>query len=145
MPVNGLSIGRDLQIVILHPFAPNGRLDISVLDGFEPKQINGKINVIPVNKPPIRGVLPQGWDFTIMVQRTDPQISIFIAALEAAYFSGVSVPVGTVYEYITEPGGGTSTYCYNGVAFSLSQAGAFNNDKEVKIALECHASTRTVA
>ena len=62
--------------------------------------------------------------------------------MEATYHAGSAVAVGSLFQYINEPDGSTSTYQYDGAVFKLSQAGVWRGDQSVKQRLEFFASTR---
>jgi hypothetical protein len=52
------------------------------------------------------------------------------------------LPAGTVYQYVTEVDGSTSTYQYSGVVFKLVNAGSWKGDASVKQKLEFFATKR---
>jgi hypothetical protein len=52
------------------------------------------------------------------------------------------VPFGTVYQYVTETDGSTSTYQYDTVVFKLASSGQWKGDSSVKQKLEFFASQR---
>lgn len=145
MPANNLTIGRDCQVVVLHPLAPGGRLDLPVVDMFEADQNTNHIKVIPINGIPIMAETPSGWTGRLTVTRTGNSLGTFFTAMEQVYYAGGNVTNGTVYQYITETDGSVSTYRFDSCAFFLPKGGSFAGDKEVKITLEFHAATRSVA
>src|SRR3954467_15304539 len=53
-----------------------------------------------------------------------------------------SVLQGTMYQYVTETDGSTSTYQYDGVIFRFSNAGTWKGDSSVKQKLEFFAVRR---
>jgi hypothetical protein len=50
--------------------------------------------------------------------------------------------MGTLYQYVTETDGSTSTYQYDSVVFKLTNAGHRKGDASVKQKLEFFASRR---
>ncbi len=72
-----------------------------------------------------------------------PAVEDFIAHLESDYYAGNSPAAGTLYQYITEIDGSTSTYQFNNVVFKLVSAGVWRGDASVKQRLEFFGSTRT--
>ena len=52
------------------------------------------------------------------------------------------MPAGTLYQYIAEPDGSTSTYKYDGAVFRFAQAGQWRGDASVRQRLEFFASAR---
>ncbi len=67
----------------------------------------------------------------------------FIATTEQAYYNGGQLLTSTLYQYVTEADGSTSTYQYDGTVFKLSSAGAWRGDATVKQKLEFFAARRT--
>jgi len=61
---------------------------------------------------------------------------------ERIFLSQGSLPAGTVYQYVTEVDGSTSTYQYSGVVFKLVNAGSWKGDASVKQKLEFFATKR---
>ena len=86
--------------------------------------------------------MPKGWDGTFEVERGSSNVDDFIAAAEQAFLNGGQVPQGTLYQYVTEVDGSTSTYQYNGVVFKLASAGQWRGDQAVRQRLEFYASSR---
>jgi hypothetical protein len=66
----------------------------------------------------------------------------FIAQIESAYLAGQTVAAGTLYQYVNEPDGSTSTYQFNGVVFKLASAGAYSGTAPVTQKLDFYASGR---
>ena len=69
-------------------------------------------------------------------------VAPLMAAAEQAFFTQGSLPAGTVYQYVTEVDGSTSTYQYSGVVFRLVNAGTWRGDASVKQKLEFFATQR---
>ena len=82
------------------------------------------------NEPIAQTTLDDLWDFS------DP------AASEQRFFDGLSVPSGTMYQYITETDGSTSTYQYESAVFKLGNAGVWKGDTGVRQKLEFYATRR---
>jgi hypothetical protein len=139
MPINNFNIGRDCQLVLI---GPAGRVDLSYVTGFESRQITHSIRVDKLDGTQISAELPRGWEGTFELERGTSAADDFIAAAEQSYFNGDGVPFGTVYQYVTETDGSTSTYQYNTVVFKLSSAGNWKGDASVKQKLEFFASQR---
>ena len=66
----------------------------------------------------------------------------FIARGEQLFNNGGAVPTGTLYQYVAEPDGSTSTYQFDAAVFKLAQAGSWRGDQSVKQRLEFFAATR---
>lgn len=139
MPSNAFSVGRDCQLVVMGPF---GRIDLSHVTGFESRQLTAPIRVDRIDGSQLAAELPKGWDGHFEIERGSSVVDDFIAKIEAAYIAGTAVPTGTLYQYVQETDGSTSTYQYVSVVFKLSQAGLWRGDQSVKQRLDFFASRR---
>jgi hypothetical protein len=139
MSSNQFSVGRDCQLVVIGPF---GRVDLSFVTGFESHQVTAPVRIDRMDGVHMAAELPKGWDGFFELERGNSAIDDFIAAIEAAYHSGTAVPTGTLYQYVQEADGSTSTYQYDAAVFKLAQAGSWRGDQSVKQRLEFYASKR---
>jgi hypothetical protein len=139
MPINSFSIGRDCQLVVMGPF---GRVDLTYVTGFESRQVTQSVRLDRLDGVPMGAELPRGWEGSFEVERGTSAVDDFIAATEAAFFNQGSLPAGTVYQYIAEVDGSTSTYQYSGVVFKLANSGSWRGDASVRQKLEFYATQR---
>jgi hypothetical protein len=139
MPVNSFSIGRDCQLVVM---GPQGRVDLTYVTGFESRQITQSVRLDRLDGVPMGAELPKGWEGSFEVERGTSAVDDFIAAAEQIFLNQGSLPAGTVYQYVTEVDGSTSTYQYSGVVFKLANAGSWKGDAAVKQKLEFFATQR---
>ena len=139
MPINSFSIGRDCQLVVM---GPQGRVDLTYVTGFESRQITQSIRLDRLDGVPMGAELPKGWEGSFEVERGTSAVDDFIAVSEQAFLSQGSMPAGTVYQYIAEVDGSTSTYQYSGVVFKLVNSGSWRGDAAVKQKLEFFATQR---
>ena len=139
MSLTMFSIGRDTQLVVI---GPTGRIDLSFVTVFESRQLTQSVRVDRLDGNQMGTELPKGWEGSFEFERGDSTVDDFIAAAEQQYFNGDSVPGGTMYQYVTETDGSTSTYQYDGVVFKLSNAGIWKGDSSVKQKLEFFAARR---
>jgi len=136
---NSFSVGRDCQLVVMGPF---GRVDLTYVTAFESRQITAPVRIDRIDGVQMAAELPKGWDGYFELERGSSAADDFIAVMEVAFLAGSAVPSGTLYQYVAETDGSTSTYQYDGVVFKLAQAGAWRGDQSVKQKLEFFASTR---
>src|SRR4051794_32063881 len=101
MPVNGFSVGKDVQLNIN---LPSGPLNITLTD-FNADPMFNDLKSKPLDGVPIFGVIPDGWKGAFKFDRRDPLVDNFFAAAEAGYFAGQNNGSGTVLETITEADG----------------------------------------
>ncbi len=139
MPSNNFSVGRDCQLVVMGPF---GRVDLSHVTGFESRQLTAPVRVDRIDGTQLAAELPKGWEGFFELERGGPAADDFIARVEDAYVSGNPVPVGTLYQYVAETDGSTSTYQYDNAVFKLANAGTWRGDQSVKQRLEFFAARR---
>jgi hypothetical protein len=139
MPYNTFTIGSDCQIVVLGPF---GRVDLAHVTGFEAHQMTLALRVDRLDGVQLGAELPKGWTGSFMLDRGSSAVDDFIAQIEQAYLAGQAINAGTLYQYINEPDGSTSTYQFNGVVFKLTSAGVYKGDAAVTQKLDFYASGR---
>ncbi len=139
MATTTFSVGRDCQLVVM---GPSGRVDLTHVTGFESRQITHPIRVDRLDGTQMAAELPKGWEGSFEIERGTSAVDDFIAAAESLYFANGRVPPGTLYQYVTETDGSTSTYQYDSAVFKLASAGAWKGDASVKQKLEFFATRR---
>lgn len=137
--LTAFSVGRDTQLVVI---GRSGRLDLTHVTAFESRQLTQSIRVSRLDGTPLGAELPKGWDGSFELERGTSSVDDFIAGLEQGYFDGADTAAGSMYQYVTEPDGSTSTYQYDNVVFKLSNAGVWRGDASVKQKLDFFASRR---
>lgn len=65
-----------------------------------------------------------------------------MAAVEAAYWNAGTVGSGTIYQYVTEPDGTTSTWEFSNVSMQL-KSDPWQADHMIHQTVQFFASTRT--
>ena len=139
MPINSFSNGRDCQLVVM---GPQGRVDLTYVTGFESRQLTQSVRLDRLDGVPMGAELPKGWEGSFDLERGTSEADDFISAMETAFFANGVIPAGTLYQYVAETDGSTSTYQYSGVVFKLANAGAWRGDASVKQRLEFFATQR---
>jgi hypothetical protein len=139
MPYNTFLVGNDCQLVVMGPF---GRVDLEHVTGFEAHQMTQSIRIDRLDGMQLGAELPKGWSGTFTLDRGSPAADDFIAQIEKAYFAGQTISAGTLYQYVNEPDGSTSTYQFSGAVFKLTSAGAYRGDAPVAQRLDFYASSR---
>jgi hypothetical protein len=139
MSISAFSIGRDTQLVII---GPSGQVDLTHVTAFDSHQMTQSVRVNRLDGNLMGMELPKGWEGNFELERGDSGVEDFIAGLEQDYFNGNVNEFSSMYQYISEVDGSTSTYQYNSVVFKLSNAGLWRGDAAVKQKLEFFASRR---
>jgi len=140
MPINSFNVGKDVSLDIVDP--NQGVITFTLITGFAAKQrikedrISGLDGVI---RPLI---LPDGWEGSLDIERSDSLVDDYFAAVEAAYYNGQSVQSATITETISEASGAVSQYRYTGVMLKFENAGDWKGESSVKLKVGFLASRR---
>lgn len=140
MALNTFSTGKDCQVVVLGPF---GRVDLEHVTGFQSRQITASVRVDRMDGTMLGAELPKGWDGSFEIERGSSSADDLVSQIEQSYLSGATPAPGTLYQYVDEVNGSTSTYQFNGVVFKLASAGVYKGDASVKQTLEFFATSRS--
>ena len=139
MSISTFSVGRDTQLVVI---GPSGRIDLTHVTAFDSHQVTQSIRVNRLDGNQMGMELPKGWEGSFELERGDSVVEDFIANMEQSYFNGSMSELGSMYQYVSEVDGSTSTYQYDSVVFHLTNAGQWRGDAAVKQKLEFFASRR---
>lgn len=113
---NPYSIGRDCRITLLW----NGsRIDLRDVTGFQSEQHTIIQRATPLNGLPVEFNTPSGWRGIFTIARANANLDSLVAAIEASFWNAGNIGSGTLYQYIREPDGTTTTWEYSGVSLSL--------------------------
>lgn len=144
MPVNNMSIGKDVSVVII---TSTGSLNIpaAAVTKFDSQPITDNENRMGMDGVTRALVVPTGWKGSFDVDRMNSSVEDWWAQLEAAYFAGQNIASGTITETISNPDGSISQYRYTGVMFDLNDLGSREPSKVIKQKLGFVASRRVKA
>lgn len=134
------NIGRDGKIVFLW----NGtRIDLPSVTQFQSQQTTNIVASTPLNSKPKSYNIPNGWSGSFMVQRDSATLDTLVNNIESAFWTSGTITNGTLYFYVTEPDGTTSTWEFTDVTIRLDAAGTWRNDDLVTQSVAFIASQRT--
>lgn len=139
MAISVFSVGRDTQLVVV---GPSGTINLVHVTAFESRQVTQSVRVNRLDGSQMGMELPKGWEGSFELERGDSTVEDFIAATEQSYYSGSMSSISTMYQYVSEVDGSTSTYQYDSVVFRLTNAGLWKGDAAVKQKLEFFGSRR---
>jgi hypothetical protein len=145
--VGNFSVGRDVQAVAI---APNGtRIDLTGLTDFSYHPMYKKPRSEPLNGPPIERYIPDGHQLKFTIDRTNSNNERLVSQIEQGWWAlGSSDPgtwaAGTVYIYITETSGSTTTMQFSGVSLGMTQGGDYKTDTPIKQTIEGFAQRMQV-
>ena len=129
--VNQFNTGRDCTVVILHPLAPGGRIDLPLVTDFDVKPKYHDISSNGIDGFTRTMHVPQNLDVMFSVDRSDPTIDTFCSALWTSYRATGRIPAGSVYQYVTELNGSTTTTNFTSVVFKPDDLGSWKKDSAV--------------
>jgi hypothetical protein len=146
MPISNttgtFSTGRDCSIVIIHP--KFGRVQLDNVTGFDPKQDVIKLKSNRLDGVKMTASLPDGWSGSLMVDRGSPSLDLLMAQIEAAWIDSGTYDNATLYQFITEVGGGQTVAVYDNVSLALADAGNWQPDAITKQRLDFEANRRRI-
>lgn len=131
MATNQFSTGKDCTLVIIHPLARGGRLDLPLITDMDAKPKFHDITGNHLDGYTRTQHIPQNIDLAFSVDRSTSDVEDFLSALWNAYRTAGRVPDGKVYQYVTEIDGSTTTTQYDGVAFKVDDLGTYKKDDRV--------------
>ena len=146
MPITQASgafnVGRDIQLVIQHPLAPGGRVDLPNVMSFKAAQQVANIKIDRLDGVQLYADLPKGWDGSFMVERGSSGVDDLFALIEANWYASGAFLQAQIFQYIVEVNGASSTYLFQSSSLKLSDAGEWKGDASVKQTVNFMASRR---
>lgn len=136
MPTPTFNIGRDAVVVTNGPF---GQLELNTTE-FQWADNTHEVMSRPVNGKTQIAYIPDYVSGRFEVDRNSSVLEGLISKSKAAFYNGGSIPVGSLFAYITEITGSITTLQFNNVVFRLSNGGQYKQDDAVKQTLEFAAS-----
>lgn len=142
MPLNTFNVGADCRLVIQHPLAAGGQLNLGDVTNFKAEQQTKALKYTRLDGQTKLGEYPEGWSGSFQLERTGHDVDDFICTLEQAILNNQNPNPGTIYAYITETDGSTSTYQFKNAVFKMEDAGTYAGADTVKQTLNFTASQR---
>lgn len=137
------NVGRDVAVVVI---APDGtQLDLIGQIEINWRGLYETVTHEPINSPPLRRFLPMGHEFTLTLERRGPDNEALFSQIEQGYWAGGypngTQNAGTIYIYVDEADGGTTTYQGNQVSLMMSERMRARQRTAVGQTIEGFAST----
>ncbi len=137
--MNPYTIGHNCSVVILWQ---GTRYDFRDVTMFSSAQEVTPQRSDPLNSPPIEFNTPRGWRGTIGIDRATPTLDNLISSIEAAFWNAGVIGSGTIYQYIKEVDGSTTTFEFVNASLNLTAAGSYAAEAIVKQSLAFFSSLR---
>ena len=117
MPINGISVGRDVNITLNDN---NGPVASNRVKSFTSKQKTSNKETAALDGINRHINIPMGWEGSFEMERTSSVIDDYFANLENnVYYAGQNLSTITLTETITEVTGAVTQYQYVGVVVSF--------------------------
>lgn len=136
---NPFNVGRDCKVTLLWGGL---RVDMPTVTGFQAQQNTHQLNSMPLNSVPTFVDIENGWRGSFSVDRNKSGLDDLIASKEAAFWDAGIINQGTIYQYIRETDGTTTTWEFSGASIRLPEAGNYRAEEKVSQRLEFSASMR---
>lgn len=131
MATNFFNTGKDCTVVLRHQLAPGGQLQLDLITDFDAKPMFHDISSNALDGYTRTRHIPQNLVITFTVDRNNSAIDDFCSALWQAYRVSGVIPDGSVYQYVLEENGSTTTTQYTGVAFKPDDLGSYKKEDRV--------------
>jgi hypothetical protein len=118
-------------LVIRHPLAPQGEIKLALVTDFDVKPAFHDITGNHLDGFTRTQHIPQNLAISFTFDRNDPTLEIFASAMWQAYRTRGRLPEGSVFQYVNEIDGSTSTNRYDGVAFKPDDFGSWKKESAV--------------
>lgn len=139
MPINGISVGKDVVITLNDN---NGTIVTNRIKAFGSRQKSSNRESVAIDGINRHINIPMGWEGNFEMERTSSAIDDYIFNNEQLYYAGQNVPAITITETITEANGSTSQYQYLGVVIALDNAGDWKADDYITQKINFSAQQR---
>lgn len=136
---NPFNVGRDCKVTLLWGGL---RVDMPTVTGFQAQQNTHQISSTPLNSVPKFVDIENGWRGSFNVDRNNSGLDDLVASKEAGFWDAGIINQGTIYQYIRETDGTTTTWEFSGASIRLPDAGNYRAEEKVSQRLEFSASMR---
>ena len=134
------SIGRDCTLVLVDQTF--GQIQLDNVTGFTCKQVTQQVRVDRMDGVQLNGEIPKGWSGSFELERANAVMDSYFANKESAWFTSGVLSSATVYQYVAEADGSTTTLQYDNVALKFTDAGDWHGDRSVKLRVDFIANRR---
>lgn len=136
------SIGRDCSVVLVHPLAPGGRVEMANVTGFAATPEYTSVRSKRLDGNTLNAELPEGYAITIDLDRDGPGIDDLMVLVEAAWRGAGILYSASVFQYVTEPNGAVSTYHFTECSLQFADLGSWKADSIVSQRISGRANRR---
>ncbi|GCE85161.1 hypothetical protein [Komagataeibacter diospyri] len=139
MATKPFNVGRDCRVVLIY----NGsRIKLPTVTGFQAQQQTHRLTSSPLNDMPAFYDTPNGWSGTFNFQRDNSGADDLFAAIESGFWDAGTMILGSIYQYLDECDGTTTTYEFMGATIALNNAGNFQSENIVNQSVSFMARIR---
>jgi hypothetical protein len=141
MPISGLSIGRDVTWKINTAQGPIvfSQDHITSFESAPDAELKKYLGVSGIITPAVFHV---GHSIKMDIVRVGDTLDRYWAVAEAAYFAGIDLPGGMIYETIQEPNGTVSQFVYTNIQLKVDTFGEKTGNNWISIKFSGYAARR---
>lgn len=140
MPINGISVGKDVTITFND--STGNVVSLTRIKNFSSKQKTSNRETAAIDGVNRHVNIPMGWEGSFEFERTSPALDNYISNQERLYYSGQNVPTATITETITEADGSVTQWQYIGCVFTYESAGDWKAEDYITQKLAFSAQDR---
>lgn len=134
------SVGRDCTLVLIDQAF--GQIQLDNVTGFSCRQVTAPIKVDRLDGVQLHGEIPKGWTGSFELERANAVMDSFFAQKEESWFSSGMLTTATLYQYVSEVDGSTTTMQFDNVALRFAEAGQWHGDRSVALHVQFTANRR---
>ena len=141
MPVNGMNVGRDYQLIYYDGDAGT----IQDLGDVQNVRITAQKHDIvsrPYNQPPRFGYVPDGYRIDFTITRTSSVLENLMVSKETAFNQGQVMNAGYLNENVTNPDGSITRYQYQHVVIYMTDQGDVSRERVISQRMEAMATAK---
>lgn len=141
MPISGLSIGRDVTWKIQTAQGPLvfSQDHITSFEASPDAELKKLLGVSGIITP---AIFHGGHSLKMDITRVDDTLDRYWAVAEAAYYAGLDLPGGMIYETIQEPNGTVSQFVYTNVQLKIDTFGERTGNSWISMKFSGYAARR---
>lgn len=140
MPINGISVGRDVTLTFTD--STGAVITLPRLKNFSSKQKTSNRESASLDGINRHVNIPMGWEGSFEFERTGPELDNYINSQESLYYAGKNVSTATITETITEADGSVNQWQYIGCVFTYESAGDWKAEEYITQKLAFSAQER---
>lgn len=134
--------GRNTQVVLVHPLAPGGTVTIPNVTRFHCRAVYDTVKMTRLDGLSLHQDIPKEWSGEIDADRGSAALDALVAKIEQQWKTLGTITWGTLYQYVSELNGSTSTYQFQNCSIAYEDGGDWRGNSLVQQKIKFTASQR---